>query len=49
VTGNKERLTKRDLIEIMQALGLAAEHKVEQTRVKIQLTIDELWSYLCLN
>lgn len=29
VTGNKKLLTREDLIDIMQALGLTAEHKVE--------------------
>ena len=48
VIGQKDKLTKKDLTEFINALGIT-DHKQEKTREKISLTIDELWSYLNLS
>jgi hypothetical protein len=48
VIGQKDNLTKKDLTEFINALGIP-DHKQEKTREKISLTIDELWSYLNLS
>ena len=48
VIGQKDKLTKKDLTEFVNALGIN-DHKQEKTLEKISLTIDELWSYLNLS
>lgn len=45
VIGKKDKLTKKDLTQFFNALGITAD-KQEKTLEKISLTIDELWSYL---
>jgi predicted ATP-binding protein involved in virulence len=46
--GEKQRISKRDLIEVMTALGIKVDDRNASLSEKQTLLFDELWSYLRL-
>ena len=45
VIGEKARISKRDLIDVMGALGIKVDDKNSSLTEKQTLLFDELWSY----